>query len=78
MEAMKKPTPPSPWSIVPQARMYRTPWALDEHGNLWREIWQGGPDGPLPPDPPVQPRPPGRYELAHQPYAVGLRGSRRG
>jgi hypothetical protein len=43
---------------VPQARMYRTPWALDEHGNLWREIWQGGPDGPLPPDPPVEPRPP--------------------
>jgi hypothetical protein len=30
---------------VPQARMYRTPWVLDQHGNLWREIWQGGPDG---------------------------------
>jgi hypothetical protein len=48
---------------VPQARMYRTPWVLDQHGNLWREIWQGGPDGPLPLDPPVEPRPPGRcYE----------------
>jgi hypothetical protein len=34
MEAMKKPKPPSPRSIVPQARMYRTPWVLDQHGNL--------------------------------------------
>jgi hypothetical protein len=44
MEAMKKPKPPSPRSMCRRRGCIGRRGRRMSTGNLWRQIWQGGPD----------------------------------